>query len=1296
MANLYPNDTITFYKVIDSQWFNYQNTGQPIESIAGTAKEPGNHNTFWQEVMGNCQYENRFVQKLAPITPANNNTTKEAQYTLHNFYGYNTNGSPYVSNDYTPMSSGMFAILIDNTSGGFNLHRSLFNMSGSMANVQGITRNIDSSILIYTVPDSENGNFELITDPDYLLDGYVQDSSFDANGVSSTYLNSTRTFVKKLLVLIEMTISTNSSQQPNSLGADVFYTHSKNLVIPMYPKRYCVTMSWNAPLGNYTNLNLSYNDAPGLYAWNCNEACYDSNDNPRRYTIVPFGTQYRLSTNNHSLCTLTSVSVTHSQLLPSGYVPFNAFADGVVGTHTMVAGSYSTAYMSVDSTTYKIHLPYIKYTFTANWKHYITLSQSPNVGATLTGDGQKTYNASTNIATTIPSQCVFNGWKITNDGTTKLQTNQNTYYATTSSFTFNTARSYIIDNIKMTAYFSKWYTTVVGAYNRTSTTGAFTNGTTGGTATVGSGSVWSGANQTFTATAAVGYSFIGWYNGSSDNTTRVATTNTYTTAITANTTLYALFNKLWFNVEGKAYFRNSPTSTYTFGTTGGSLSGRGSVAYGGSITLTAVPNNNYVFEGFSTTTTITSDRYYGNNLTGGYLTTSVTLNNVTQNTNRYAFFTYRQEQTVTFINRASYVLDNVTNVGTWGHIGKFILTDLITNATSSGCAMDTINTSFTASFPYGPYRMCVQSSNTAWLIGVNKVGTSSLLLLGNSSAQQAKTYAYLSAGTYVPYFTPWQTDWLGFELSNFYSGDTITFTYSGSRYSHNYIYAYKTGNNYDIPMLIDLPTVGGGVKFKVTQADGNPYIGAIYFNGVSYSGNLVPSSIINSRLNMFTKLSRDADTTYYKIKMSGVGGVGETGVTIPAPTVYVSTNGYTNGIPGGGVTSTYGSQYYLYTDMDYAASGWGVTWSYLYGDENWTASFNVVASYANASQVSPIMSNANVNWKVSIAPKTATILAAGNPTANAAQRRYAYTDGNMMIPYTKYSATGENSSFTINGSTITTLTGAYTLSSYYYNVIKLNQSNNIGYSFVSWKLGGSSSYVQFINGCNTSSTSLVFGIKPTAPNNITVTVMPTYSASTRTYTINVIADNATTTGGGSNIPAGTRTIRAVPNSGYRVYGWEDLGTALDVQDRTINVTSNASYTAYVCDSTIVDNIIALASTNGEFGTTQLIDTLVIQYLQANGLTTIDNNILKEWLIWISETYPEIFKEFNFESLRAIFINTLGESEGEQMVNEFIQFLEDNGIPLFKSGWGDDISSSLTLSLEYLRNAGITLTYKVGK
>ncbi|MCQ2313434.1 MAG: hypothetical protein MJZ84_08340 [Paludibacteraceae bacterium] len=1294
MANLYPNDTITFYRVIESQWFYYQNTGQPIDSIAGTAKEPGNHNTFWQEIMGNCQYENRFVQKLAPITPVNNNTTKEAQYTLHNFYGYNTNGSPYVSNDYTPTSNGMFAMLIDNTSGGFNLHRSLFNMSGSIANVQGITRNIDSSILIYTVPDSENGSFELVTNPDYLLDGYVQDSSFDANGVSSIDLGSARTFVKKLLVLIDMAISTNSSQQPNSLGADVFYTHSKNLVIPMYPKRYCVAMSWNAPNGNYTNLNLSYNNVPGLYAWNCNEECYDSNDNPRRYTIVPFGTQYRLSASNHSLCTLTSVSVTHSQLLPSGESLFDAFNGGVVGTHTIVAGGYSAAYMSVDSTTYQLHLPYIKYTFTANWKHYITLSQSPNVGATLTGSGQKTYNASTNIATTIPSQCVFNGWKITNEGNTKLQTNQNTYYTTTSSFTFNTARSYIIDNIKMTAYFSKWYTTAVGAYNRTSTTGAFTNGTTGGTATVGSGSVWSGANQTFTATAAVGYSFIGWYNGSSDNTTRVATTSTYTTAITANTTLYALFNKLWLNIDGKTYFRNSPSSAYTAGTTGGSLSGKGSVAYGGSITLTAVPNANYVFEGFSTTTTNTSDRYYGNNLTGGYLTTSLTLNNVTQSTERHAFFTYRQEQTVTFINRASYVLDNMTNVGTWGHIGRFSLTDLITNSTIGGCSMETINTSFTANVPYGPYRMYAQNFNSAWLIGVNKVGTSSLLLLGNSSAQQSKSYTYLSSGSYVPYFTPWGTDWIGLELSNFYSGDTITIRYTGSRYSHNYRYTYKTGNNYDIPMIIDLKALSD-MQFSVMQADGNQYVGSIYFNDVPYAGNRVPSSVINAGLNKFVKFSRDANTTYYKIKTSGVGGVGDTGVTIPAPTVYVSTNGYTNGISGGGVLSTYGAQYYLYTDTDYASSGWSVIWSYLYGSENWTATFNTAASYANASQVSPTMSNADVNWKVSITPKIANIYAAGNPTANAAQCKYSYTGG-TMIPYTKYAAIGENPSITINGSNITTLKGAYTLSSYYYNVIQINQSNNTGYSFVSWKLGGSSSYVQFINGCNTSSLALVFGIKPTAPNNITVTVMPTYSVTTQYYTINVIADNATTTGGGTNIPAGTRTIRAVPNSGYRVYGWADIGTALDMDSRNINVTSNATYTAYVCDSSIVDNIIALASSNGEFGTNDLIDMLVIQYLQANGSTTIDDNKLKEWLMFIAETYPEIFKKFNFENLRAIFINTLGESEGEQRVNEFIQFLEENGIPLFKSGWGDDIASTLSFSIGYLRMVGITLTYKAGK
>lgn len=139
-----------------------------------------------------------------------------------------------------------------------------------------------------------------------------------------------------------------------------------------------------------------------------------------------------------------------------------------------------------------------------------------------------------------------------------------------------------------------------------------------------------GANATgCTATVTTGYTFDGWYNGG----TRVSTSLTYApTNVKSNLTLTAKATINKYTVTASPYFRNTDgTGNYTSGTTGGTVSGGGSVNYGGSTTVTATPAAGYKFDG-----------WYSAGATGGSLlssSASYAISNVTASKTVYARFT---------------------------------------------------------------------------------------------------------------------------------------------------------------------------------------------------------------------------------------------------------------------------------------------------------------------------------------------------------------------------------------------------------------------------------------------------------------------------------------------------------------------------------------------------------------------------------------------------------------------------------------------------------------------------------
>lgn len=185
-----------------------------------------------------------------------------------------------------------------------------------------------------------------------------------------------------------------------------------------------------------------------------------------------------------------------------------------------------------------------------------------------------------------------------------------------------------------------------------------------------------GANATgCTATVTTGYTFDGWYNGG----TRVSTSLTYaSTNVKSNLTLTAKATINKYTVTASPYFRNTDgTGDYTSGTTGGTVSGGGSVNYGGSTTVTATPAAGYNFDG-----------WYSAGATGGSLlssSASYAISNVTASKTVYARFT-KKYYTITYA-KSDYVASLSKTSERVAH-----------GANATGCTMTVMST--TAQYSY--------------------------------------------------------------------------------------------------------------------------------------------------------------------------------------------------------------------------------------------------------------------------------------------------------------------------------------------------------------------------------------------------------------------------------------------------------------------------------------------------------------------------------------------------------------------------------------------------------------------
>ena len=211
--------------------------------------------------------------------------------------------------------------------------------------------------------------------------------------------------------------------------------------------------------------------------------------------------------------------------------------------------------------------PYIQDINVASAQNYtITVTPNPTEGGTVTGGGSFAAGASCTVTATPNANYTFTNW-----------TENGNVVSTNASYTFTVnANRTLVANF---TYVAPTYTVSVSA-----------SPTNGGTAT-GGGTYQEGENCTVSATAAAGYTFTNWTEGS----TVVSTNANYTFQVNASRTLVAHFTQNSYNVNVSA----NPSN-------GGNVTGGGSFTYGQNCTVTATAASGYTFANWTEGSTVVS------------------------------------------------------------------------------------------------------------------------------------------------------------------------------------------------------------------------------------------------------------------------------------------------------------------------------------------------------------------------------------------------------------------------------------------------------------------------------------------------------------------------------------------------------------------------------------------------------------------------------------------------------------------------------------------------------------------
>ena len=275
------------------------------------------------------------------------------------------------------------------------------------------------------------------------------------------------------------------------------------------------------------------------------------------------------------------------------------------GTYT-VAGN-ATLYAKFTINSYTLTLT-ARYQSATSAEGLGDLTTGPN-GGKVSGGGATYYGQSRTISATAKGGYTFVGWY------TNIECTSGENTSATRSVTV-TANTTLYAKFVQTQY----TLTATARYQNSAsinTLGSLTTGKTGGRI-AGAGSIYHGQGRELTATAASGYTFIGWFSNEAC-TTAITTTGIYTVnnnvlnvdGVSGNVTVYAKFVRTAYALSVEAMFIGAENATtkadIASGTTGGTASistsaysGNGMTGYfaGYNVTLTASAATGYTFTGW--------------------------------------------------------------------------------------------------------------------------------------------------------------------------------------------------------------------------------------------------------------------------------------------------------------------------------------------------------------------------------------------------------------------------------------------------------------------------------------------------------------------------------------------------------------------------------------------------------------------------------------------------------------------------------------------------------------------------
>lgn len=705
--------------------------------------------------------------------------------------------------------------------------------------------------------------------------------------------------------------------------------------------------------------------------------------------------------------------------------------------------------------------------------------------------------------------------------------------------------------------------------------------------TTGAGTYASGTEVTVTATPATGYQFVNW----TENSVQASTTASYTFTITADRTLVANFSLLQYNISASA----SPSE-------GGTVTGAGEYSHGTTVTLTATPNDGYVFINWtddvgvvSTETTLSFEAISDKNLTAN------------------------------FARRYTVILEsNPAGGGTTTGAGLYDAgaSATVTATPASGYTFKEWKEGSTTISTSNPYTFLVNSDISL------KAGFESVEYQINATPSPLSGGTVAGAGTYThgTSVTLTATPASGYSFVNWTEGGTqvsgsssYTFTAESNRnLVANFSLVSYTISTSALPAGGGTTSGGGSYNYgESATVTATPLTGYRFVDwtaggtSVSTSANYTFTVTANRTLVAnFTTLTYTISTTTSPAGVGSATGSGTYNYGASATVIAAPATGYhfVNWTEGGTAVSTASSYTFTVNSnrslvANYSINTYTVTTSsspsaggtasgagiYNHGTQatviatpsagylfvNWTESGSAVSTNVSYS----FTVTANRTLVANYSPITYTITTASSPSAGGttsgggtfspsatATVTASPATGYQFVSWTEGGATvSTNSTYSFlvsanrnlvatfqsisyltvntlsNPSSGGTATGSGTYSAG--TIVTVRATEATGYNFVNWSEGGSTvssseSYTFTLN----SNRTLVANFSPIS-----------YTVSTSS----IPSGGGTTSGGGTFIYGDDVTVTAVPASGYQFVNWTQGGTT---------VSNNSSYSFTVTGS----------------------------------------------------------------------------------------------------------------------------------